>query len=183
MSRIPECGRMNQRSGLILVSSLSPGPDKGAHYHELFLRNKRHLAHRIHRMKIKGKGARKPAKPSEEPNFYQKPFLPAHVATITSTNMNQHHQHVVASPNHQMPPMPPLGVPFPSLYAQLLSSTAASAAYHQSVSSHGSALDQLLAQCPTWVPPSLASTLPPHVLSSLVKEGVDAAALLNQFRG
>ena len=52
------------------------GPDKGAHYHELFLRGKRHLAHRIPRIKIKGKGARKPANPEQEPNFYEKTFLP-----------------------------------------------------------------------------------------------------------
>ena len=52
------------------------GPDKGAHDHELFLRGKRHLAHRIPRMKIKGQGARKPAQPNQEPNFYDLPYLP-----------------------------------------------------------------------------------------------------------
>jgi hypothetical protein len=56
------------------------GRDKGAYYHELFLRSKRFLSHRIQRIKIKGKGARKPSSPETEPNFFSAPFLPA---TIT----------------------------------------------------------------------------------------------------
>mmetsp|Transcript_14535 Transcript_14535/g.27627 ORF Transcript_14535/g.27627 Transcript_14535/m.27627 type:complete len:296 (+) Transcript_14535:164-1051(+) len=171
---------------------ITAGPDKGAHYHELFLRNKRHLAHRIHRMKIKGKGARKPAKPESEPNFYEKPFLPAHSAPKTITTITNHP--MASTPTNPMA----LGGPFPSIYAQLLQSSAlaaAAAAYHQQQQQHHhhaagahittgpSALDQLLTQCPTWVPPSLANTLPPQVLSSLMMEGMEAAALLNQFRG
>jgi hypothetical protein len=56
------------------------GRDKGAYYHELFLRSKRFLSHRIQRVKIKGKGARKPSSPETEPNFFSAPYLPA---TIT----------------------------------------------------------------------------------------------------
>jgi hypothetical protein len=52
------------------------GRDKGAYYHELFLRSKRFLSHRIQRIKIKGKGARKPSSPETEPNFYSAPSLP-----------------------------------------------------------------------------------------------------------
>ena len=52
------------------------GRDKGAHYHELFLRGKRDLAHRIPRTKIKGGGPRKSARPAEEPNFYSMRYLP-----------------------------------------------------------------------------------------------------------
>jgi hypothetical protein len=56
------------------------GRDKGAYYHELFLRSKRFLSHRIQRIKIKGKGARKPSSPETEPNFYNAPYLPATIA-------------------------------------------------------------------------------------------------------
>jgi len=52
------------------------GRDKGAYYHELFLRNKRFLAHIIERIKVKGRGARKPSSPETEPYFYQLPYLP-----------------------------------------------------------------------------------------------------------
>jgi hypothetical protein len=53
------------------------GRDKGAYYHELFLRSKRFLSHRIQRIKIKGKGARKPSSPETQPNFFSAPYLPA----------------------------------------------------------------------------------------------------------
>jgi hypothetical protein len=53
------------------------GQDKGGYYHELFLRSKRFLSHRIQRIKIKGTGARKPGSPETEPNFYIAPFLPS----------------------------------------------------------------------------------------------------------
>jgi hypothetical protein len=55
------------------------GPDKGAYYHELFLRSKPFLSRRIQRTKIKGEGARKPSSPETEPNFYNArntPYLP-----------------------------------------------------------------------------------------------------------
>jgi hypothetical protein len=60
---------------LLLLLNLA-GRDKGAYYHELFLRSKRFLSHRIQRVKIKGKGARKPSSPETEPNFYSAPPLP-----------------------------------------------------------------------------------------------------------
>lgn len=52
------------------------GRDKNGYYHELFLRGKRFLAHRIPRIKLKGQGARKPTSPETEPNFYLYSFLP-----------------------------------------------------------------------------------------------------------
>lgn len=55
---------------------ISAGRDKGAYYHEKFLRSKRFLANQIERLKIKGTGARKPSNPQAEPNFYMRPFLP-----------------------------------------------------------------------------------------------------------
>jgi hypothetical protein len=66
------------------------GRDKGAYYHELFLRSKRFLSHRIQRIKIKGTGARKPSSPETEPNFYNAPFLPStsiHSKITQSSNM------------------------------------------------------------------------------------------------
>jgi hypothetical protein len=61
------------------------GRDKGAYYHELFLRSKRFLSHRIQRIKIKGKGARKPSSPETEPNFFSAPYLPATIAHSKNT--------------------------------------------------------------------------------------------------
>ncbi|EEC44465.1 predicted protein [Phaeodactylum tricornutum CCAP 1055/1] len=51
------------------------GRDKGAYYHEIFLRGRPHLAHRIPRVKVKGSGVRKPGAPESEPNLYLRPFL------------------------------------------------------------------------------------------------------------
>lgn len=56
---------------------LTTGRDKNGYYHELFLRGKRFLAHRIPRSKLKGQGARKPTSPETEPNFYLYNYLPA----------------------------------------------------------------------------------------------------------
>jgi hypothetical protein len=67
-------------SRLLLLLLILAGRDKGAYYHELFLRSKRFLSHRIQRIKIKGKGARKPSSPETEPNFFSAPFLPATIA-------------------------------------------------------------------------------------------------------
>jgi hypothetical protein len=54
------------------------GRDKCGYYHELFLRSKHFLSHRIQRIKIKGTGARKPSSPETEPNFYyDTPYLPS----------------------------------------------------------------------------------------------------------
>jgi hypothetical protein len=61
------------------------GRDKGAYYHELFLRSKRFLSHRIQRIKIKGKGARKASSPDTEPNFYNATCLPPTIAHSKNT--------------------------------------------------------------------------------------------------
>ena len=52
------------------------GRDKGGYYHELFLRGKPQLAHKIPRTKLKNEGARKSTSPETEPNFYALSFLP-----------------------------------------------------------------------------------------------------------
>ena len=51
-------------------SRITKGCDKGGYYHELFLRGKRFLVTRIHRIKVKGTGARMASNPDAEPNFY-----------------------------------------------------------------------------------------------------------------
>jgi hypothetical protein len=54
---------------------ITEGPDKGAYYHELFLRGKSFLAKNILRQKIKGNFVRGIANPANEPNFYKMPFV------------------------------------------------------------------------------------------------------------
>jgi len=77
---------------------LTAGRDKGGYYHELFLRGKDFLAYRITRMKIKGKGARKPSSPETEPNFYSGPYLPLNVPAATSATPQ------LAAPTSQQSP-------------------------------------------------------------------------------
>lgn len=54
---------------------LTIGRDKGAYYHELFLRDKPLLAHKIRRQRIKGTGVRPRSNPDAEPNFYAMPSV------------------------------------------------------------------------------------------------------------
>lgn len=51
------------------------GPDAGAYYHELFLRNKPELCTRMNRQKVKGTGHKQPSDASSEPDFYASEFL------------------------------------------------------------------------------------------------------------
>jgi hypothetical protein len=52
---------------------LSSGPDKGAYYHELFLKGMKWLCKSMVRMKINGNGIRQAGNPETEPNFYDMP--------------------------------------------------------------------------------------------------------------
>lgn len=52
---------------------ISSGPDKGAYYHELFLRGKSALCHHIYRLRVKGTKIKSASCPENEPNFYQLP--------------------------------------------------------------------------------------------------------------
>ncbi len=51
-------------------SRLTHGPDKGAYYHNCFIRAERHLCKGMIRQKIKGTKVRKSLSPEDEPNFY-----------------------------------------------------------------------------------------------------------------
>jgi hypothetical protein len=75
------------------------GRDKGGYYHELFLRNKRFLSHRIQRIKIKGTGARKPGSPESEPNFYIVPYLPSTIAPSKNAEVSMVSNLMTSGPN------------------------------------------------------------------------------------
>eukprot|EP00339_Tiarina_fusa_P029953 CAMPEP_0117069670 /NCGR_PEP_ID=MMETSP0472-20121206/48889_1 /TAXON_ID=693140 ORGANISM="Tiarina fusus, Strain LIS" /NCGR_SAMPLE_ID=MMETSP0472 /ASSEMBLY_ACC=CAM_ASM_000603 /LENGTH=140 /DNA_ID=CAMNT_0004792349 /DNA_START=118 /DNA_END=537 /DNA_ORIENTATION=- len=51
-------------------SRLCHGRDKGAYYHECFVRGERELCRGMVRQKIKGTKVRRSLSPEEEPNFY-----------------------------------------------------------------------------------------------------------------
>lgn len=54
---------------------ISSGPDKGAYYHELFLRGKPVLCNHIYRLRVKGNKIKSASCPDNEPNFYRIPPL------------------------------------------------------------------------------------------------------------
>ena len=58
------------------------GADKGAYYHELFLRGKTFLAKRIVRVQTKNEGRRKIDSPETEPNFYNMTPIPNPLGTV-----------------------------------------------------------------------------------------------------
>lgn len=63
-------------------SRLTHGPDKGAYYHNCFVRCKRHLCKGMIRQKIKGTKVRKSLSPEDEPNFYN---IVAHTQIVSSS--------------------------------------------------------------------------------------------------
>ncbi|KAL7470568.1 hypothetical protein ACHAXS_010817 [Conticribra weissflogii] len=54
---------------------LTSGTDRGAYYHELFLRHRLFLRKRMSRIRIKGTGIKGKASPETEPDFYSMPYL------------------------------------------------------------------------------------------------------------
>lgn len=61
---------------------ITQGHDKGAYYHELFLRRKPFLANRMKRLKVKGTKIKGLPSPETEPDFYAMPYV---IATSTPT--------------------------------------------------------------------------------------------------
>jgi hypothetical protein len=160
----------------IIIITYSPGPDKGAQYHELFLRGKMYLAHRIVRIKIKGQGARKPAKPEDEPDFYGKPYLP-----VTATE-----QQATLTPFYKLTEGPRLGLtaaPAPFLptnnnncnMAYLLQQhpTTVATAFHPSML-RGVFLQQQLS--------AAQALFSPEAMAAWQHNRGDAASLLQQLR-
>ena len=157
---------------LIFISSLPLGPDKGAHYHELFLRSKRYLSHRILRTKIKGQGARKPAQPSDEPNLYSMPFLPPNPSPTKNLPNSDLSQQMVTIP--MAPSFPANACAMQGLYAQLLATALYPPPPTASVPFTSLSLDRLLLQNA-----AQQNSVPAQ---TTLKDGVDAATVLRQLR-
>lgn len=91
-------------------SRITKGPDRGAYYHELFLRSKMILCRGIQRMKVKGTGSRMASNPDQEPNFYKMSPMPPSVAPIElDINSDGQTQPLPSVPTQNE--MPPLEVP------------------------------------------------------------------------
>jgi hypothetical protein len=56
---------------------ITQGADKGAYYHPNFLRGMPRLCREMKRTVVNGKGTRKPSDPSQDPEFYSMPPIPA----------------------------------------------------------------------------------------------------------
>lgn len=83
---------------------ITTGPDKGGYYHELFLRSKVFLCHRIDRVKIKGsKPGRIKAYADAEPDFYRMKPMPANDDSDSSDPANP----PASETEGQAPPPPP----------------------------------------------------------------------------
>jgi hypothetical protein len=66
---------------------LTRGLDRGAYYHELFLRGKPALCHRMFRIKIKGTGIKAANSPEHEPDFYTLPQVDCNLASAFDMNL------------------------------------------------------------------------------------------------
>lgn len=73
---------------------LTGGKDRGAYYHEFFLRDREFLGYSIQRMKVKGTGVRSRSRPDQEPNLWSMPWVqsasssPSAAPIVTSSNRN-----------------------------------------------------------------------------------------------
>lgn len=70
---------------LYAFKRISSGPDKGAYYHELFLRGKVALCSHMIRMRVKGTKIKSASCPENEPNFYTMPPLKKSSAADVNT--------------------------------------------------------------------------------------------------
>ena len=68
---------------------LSAGPDKGAYYHELFLRGMPFLSRRMVRQKINGNGIRAAGNPAQEPDFYKMPTVRLTVEGVAPSTLSR----------------------------------------------------------------------------------------------
>lgn len=93
---------------------ITQGIDKGAYYHEYFLRGRYFLAERILRQKLKGTMVRSTLCPESEPDFYSMPYVeaasespPKKVPSISE----QKNSSVVRLTSPQTVPLPSLNIP------------------------------------------------------------------------
>jgi len=68
--KITKLASFQRQLNLYGFQRITQGLDKGAYYHELFLRNRSFLAHQIQRIKVKGTGVRAKSNPEEEPDLW-----------------------------------------------------------------------------------------------------------------
>eukprot|EP00549_Striatella_unipunctata_P025334 CAMPEP_0118688814 /NCGR_PEP_ID=MMETSP0800-20121206/9128_1 /TAXON_ID=210618 ORGANISM="Striatella unipunctata, Strain CCMP2910" /NCGR_SAMPLE_ID=MMETSP0800 /ASSEMBLY_ACC=CAM_ASM_000638 /LENGTH=208 /DNA_ID=CAMNT_0006586113 /DNA_START=124 /DNA_END=750 /DNA_ORIENTATION=+ len=66
---------------------MTVGRDKGTYYHELFLRGKPFLVNRMTRTRVKGTKVRTKSDPSNEPNFFNMPFMTGGKKNIASSRV------------------------------------------------------------------------------------------------
>jgi len=92
-------------------SRLTAGLDRGGYYHELFLCGKPFLAHRIHRMRVKGTRVRMASSPDREPNFYAMPPLCAGQGPCSVRGCCNVQHHMPPTVQGQYPPPPPVAGP------------------------------------------------------------------------
>jgi len=71
---------------------ITQGRDKGAYYHEYFLRSRPLLAQKIVRTKVKGRGARKASSPDTEPRFYDLPWMKDETKAPSAPKQQQEQQ-------------------------------------------------------------------------------------------
>lgn len=93
---------------------ITQGNDKGAYYHEYFLRGKYFLAERILRQKLKGTIVKGILCPKSEPDFYSMPYV--NVASESSpkevpSNSEQKKSSAVRITSPQTVPLPSLNMP------------------------------------------------------------------------
>lgn len=83
---------------------LTTGRDKGAYYHESFLRGKRTLCQNMTRIKIKGTKVRRAMAPALEPQFYSMPFMPTKDGGVTIIPSTQAARRLMMRPKHVLEP-------------------------------------------------------------------------------
>lgn len=85
--KLTKLASFQRQLNLYGFNRLTRGKDRGAYYHELFLRGKPFLAHHIQRMKVKGTGVRARSNPTQEPDLWSMEWM-------------TDGQHVIKSPSH-----------------------------------------------------------------------------------
>lgn len=92
---------------------LTAGKDRGAYYHELFLRGRPDLHRKLVRIRVKGTGFKSAASPATEPNFFNyQPCVEGAVQNLTNTKA-QLEAEVQKEP--EMPPILPTVEPMPPI--------------------------------------------------------------------
>jgi hypothetical protein len=74
--KLTKLASFQRQLNLYGFNRLTRGKDRGAYYHEMFLRGKPFLAHHIQRVKVKGTGVRARSNPTQEPDFWSMEWMP-----------------------------------------------------------------------------------------------------------